>query len=331
MGAEGPSHGWRSGPVARLLTEMEDGAALALCRIGVVAVLTVSLLSHVGAVATYFSDASPVANNWARHAFPSRWSLFFTVHEPNAVRAVFGVGVLAHLCWMLGAGTRLASALALVVWVSMMGRNPLLYGFPDQLGLVMGVLLACMPTGRCWSVDAWWRRRRGRRGANEGRVPVWCRHLLQLQLAFVYASTGFLKTGRTWREEGTAVYFTVNNPLNRHFEIAEWTAALQPWLLRPLTYGVLVWEIAFAGFVVVWWVRRWRGPGRWRPDLRWLFLGAGLSMHLGIQVLVYVVTFSALMVASYACFLEPHEARALVARVRGVLARGRGHTAAAGI
>ena len=50
----------RSGVVARLLTNMESGEALALCRIGVVAALTASLLAHVGAVAEYFSAAAPV-------------------------------------------------------------------------------------------------------------------------------------------------------------------------------------------------------------------------------------------------------------------------------
>ena len=39
-------------------------------------------------------------------------------------------------------------------------------------------------------------------------------------------------------------------------------------------------------------------------------------MHLGIQLLVFVMTFSALMVAVYASFLEPPEARRLVAWFR---------------
>ena len=58
--------------------------------------------------------------------------------------------------------------------------------------VLFAVLLACMPTGRAWSVDAWRRRRRGDVDATS--VPVWCRHVLQLQIAVVYGATGLLKT-----------------------------------------------------------------------------------------------------------------------------------------
>ena len=39
-----------------------------------------------------------------------------------------------------------------------------------------------------------------------------------LQLAVVYTGTGLYKTGDTWREHGSAIYYTVANPLNRHFD-----------------------------------------------------------------------------------------------------------------
>ncbi len=316
MASERQGGAWAQprGVVPRLLTNMESGEALALCRIGVVTVLTASVLAHVGAVADYFSDAAPLFGTWARAAFPSRWSLFFHLSSPGWVRALFAVGALAHVGWVLGAWTRLSAAVSVVLWVSMIGRNPLLYGFPDQLGLVLAVLLACMPTGRAWSVDAWRRRRRG--DVDATLVPVWCRHVLQLQIAVVYGATGLLKTGTTWRESGTAVYYTMANPLNRHFDMAEALAAVQPWLLRPLTVGVVVWEVAFVGFVASLWARSVLGPRRWLPDLRAVFLGFGFCMHAGIQIAVFVLFFSLLMVCAYTCFVTPAEARSLQRRLR---------------
>lgn len=311
------------GITARLLTGMESGEALAMCRIGIVAVLTTSLLAHLGSVTTYFSDAAPLFGEYARAAFPTRWSLFFYFTSPLWVCAIYTVGVVAHVAWILGAWTRIAAVVSVVLWVSMLGRNPLLYGFPDQLGLVLAVLLTCMPTGRAWSIDAWRARRGGgARSQMEGAVPVWCRHLLQLQIAVVYGVTGVLKTGTSWRESGTAIYYTLVNPLNRHFELPEVFAALHPWFLRPMTFGVVLWEVAFPLFVVLVWARTICGPRRWLPDLRALFLGFGICMHVGIQLAVYVVFFSVLMLAAYACFLTPGEARAVATRLRSVWRRG---------
>lgn len=288
-----------------LLTGEEDPSALGLLRIALVAVFTASLLSHVGAVAEYFSSASPLAGTFARQAFPSRWSLFFYFEDPAAVRAIFAAGVVAHLMWLVGLFTRPAAIVSALVWISMVGRNPLLYGMPDQLHTAMITWLALMPTGRGLSLDARWR--------GKGRpVPVWCRRIVQLQLAVMYTSTGLAKHGVTWKSEGTAIFYSMVSPYNRHFEATGLLAALQPYVLRPLTWAVLVWEVGFGGFVVSHWLRE-----RWRriPDLRWLFLGFGVAMHVGIQVMMYVEWFTPLTLASYAAFLRPEEAQRVVRRL----------------
>jgi hypothetical protein len=198
------------------------------------------------------------------------------------------------------------------------GRNPWLVAYPDRYALALGILLALMPAGRAVSLDA---RRRG-----PAPVPVWCRRLLQVQIAVLYTATGLEKTGATWHAEGTAIYYTLVNPYNRHFDLATWLAPLQPYVLRPLTWFILVWEVAFGGFVAA---HALREATAWRrlPDLRWLFLGFGALMHTGIALGTYVMYFSALALAAYAVFLTPEEARSLLARatslraVRG--ARGR--------
>ncbi len=304
-----------------MLSGQEDATALGLFRVLFVALLTVVYVGHAGAVTEYFSSASMLHGSWARDAFPSRFSLFFFIDDPAAVLALFWLGAVAHAAWMLGAGTRISSAVAMLLWVSMMGRAPLLYAYPDHLAVILGLLLALMPAGRGLSVDAWWRMRRD---LPPRTVPVWCRRILQLQIAIVYTATGLEKTGKTWTEEGTAIYYTLVNPYNRHFDLGAQLAALQPWVLRPLTYVVLAWEVSFLGFWGIHFVRdglraalrpeppRWL---RYMPDLRWLFLGFGLLMHLGIQTMLYVVHFSWLMIVTYSAFLEPAEARALLRRL----------------
>lgn len=285
-----------------LFTGEEDPGALGLCRIALVTVFTASMLAHVGAVAEYFSDASELAGSFAREAFHSRLSLFFHVREPWAVQAIFGIGVAAHLLWLVGLFTRPAAIVSAVVWVSMVGRNPLLYSMPDQLHTAMCVWLALMPSGRGLSLDARWR-------GKGGPVPVWCRRIVQLQLAVMYTTTGLEKTGATWKADGTAIYYSLVNPYNRHFDAAYTLSQLQPFVLRPLTWAVLIWEVAFGGFLLLHWLRE-----RWPrlPDLRVGFLGFGAAMHLGIQAMLYVAWFTPLAIASYASFLAPAEARRLV-------------------
>jgi hypothetical protein len=295
--------------VGRCLIDGEDPTALGLCRIVIVSILTLSLLFHVGSVAEYFSSDALLAGEFAREAFPSRWSLFFSIEDPNAVRAIFGIGVLAHLLWLVGLWTTPAAIVSWIVWVSMFGRHPLLYSLADELQMALCTLLVLTPSGRGLSLDA---RRRG-----EARpVPVWCRRMIQLQMAVVYGVTGLLKTGQTWHADGTALYYALSNPYNRHFDVPHVLAALQPWLLRPATWVVLAWEVSFGGFVALHWARGLLGRPRWFPDLRKLYLPFGIAMHLGIQAMLYVAWFSPLGIASYAAFLRPEEARWVVDWVR---------------
>jgi hypothetical protein len=308
--------GRRTGPIERInrivgatMLDREDPTALGLMRIVLVAIFTLALVTHVGAVAEYFSDASVLAGPYARQAFHSRWSLFFYITDPWAVRAIFALGVVAHLLWLVGLFTPVAAVVSWLLWASMMGRHPLLYSLADQLLMVLVTLVALMPTGRGLSLDARWR-------GKGGTVPVWCRRMMQLQLAVVYVGTGALKTGDTWRVDGTALYYTLSNPYNRHFDVQQALGFLQPWVLRPMTWLVLCWEVGFGGFVAVHWIRELLGRPRRLPDLRKPFLGFGIAMHVGIQAMLYVAWFSPLAIAAYTAFLSPAEASRLVARVR---------------
>lgn len=283
----------------------EDGTTLGLLRIGVVAVLLASLLCHAGAFAEYFSSRSPLHGTWARDAFPSRMSIFFAIEQPWAVQLVFAVGIAAHVAWMVGWYTPVAAVLSWALWLSMSGRNPLLYSLPDQLQMVLCTLLMLMPSGRAFSLDA---RRMGRR-----QVPVWCRRVWIVQIATLYTATGLLKSGDTWHRDGTALYYALVNPYNRHFDIGPFYASLQPWLLRPMTHVVLWWEILFAVFVAVHVLRSLLPRRWWFPDLRWPMLGFGVAMHVGIQLALYVVWFSPLMIVSYLAFVSPAELAAVQA------------------
>lgn len=298
------------------MLDPEEPTTLGLLRIVLVSIFTASLVAHVGSVAEYFSSDSVIAGEYAREAFHSRWSLFFYVEQPWAVRTLFAVGVVAHIGWLFGWFTRWCALASWILWVSMHGRNPLLYSMADQLQMALCTLVVLMPSGRGLSLDAKWR-------GKGGPVPVWCRRIFELQLAVMYVATGLLKDGDTWRSQGTALYYALANPYNRHFDVPHVWAALQPWVLRPATWLVLAWEVLFGAFVVVHWIREMRGRPRRIPDLRWLFLGFGVAMHLGIQSMLYVVWFSWLAIGTYLAFLRPDETDRLLTWLARRLGRRR--------
>jgi len=294
----------RSGLAAwgRLFLAREDPAALGALRIALVGVFLVNLLSHVGAVGDYFSAHSTLTTRMAREAFPDTVSLFFWIDGPYGVRVLFVLGVLAHVGWLVGAYTRVCALASWIVWMSLLGRQPWLYSLADQLLLTLCTWLMLTPSGGGLSVDAL--RGRGQ------RTPVWARRLIQLQLAVLYITTGAMKTGMTWRSEGTALYYALAQPYTRHFAWTETLAELQPWVLRPLTWVVLTWELGFAVFVALLWLREAVPRASRVPDLRPAFLGFGVLMHLGIAATMFVVIFSPLVLAAYLAFLRPRELRA---------------------
>jgi hypothetical protein len=292
----------------RLVLEEEDPTALGLLRIVLVTVFTLALLAHVGSVGEYFSDESMIGGEYARAAFHSRWSLLFFVGDPTAVRVFFAIGVIAHLLWLLGLFTRPASVVAWLVWWSLIGRNANLYSYPDQLLMAFVTWMMIFPAGRGLSLDA---RLRGKGGP----VPVWCRRIIQLQLAVLYFKSVTLKTGKTW-QDGTAIYYALVSPYNRHFDVGRTLAEMQDWALAPSVNLTKAFQYGFAPFVAWHWLREVVAPRRRLPDLRIPLLLVGFGFHAIIQLFLYVVWFSALCVCAYAAFLTPSEARRLIAWLR---------------
>ena len=151
---------------------------------------------------------------------------------------------------------------------------------------------------------------------------MWCRRVIQFELALIYVHTGLAKDGKTWHADGTALYYALANPYNRHFALTEVWATLQPWVLRPATWAVLLWEVGWAGFILLHWVWELSGRHRRVPDVRKWWLGFGVAMHAGIQIMLYTVLFTPQILAAYAVFLQPDEACRWVDWVRRKLGRG---------
>jgi len=223
------------------------------------------------------------------------WSLLALAPHSEGLRLALAVAMLvAAVTLTLGLAARASALVACVCMVSFAARNPYCMNGGDRLFTILLGLAVLVPMSRRWSVAAVWR---ARRGLAPGPLPsVWSLRLVQLQVAWMYAMTGFAKLPRASWQTGTMMRDVLASPV-----YAEWPMALGvgPALVAA-SWAVLAFECAFP--FAIWWRRT-----------RWVFLAAGVAMHLGIEVFLVIPLFSAATLVSYVPFLEDARAERLVA------------------
>jgi hypothetical protein len=214
---------------------------------------------------------------------------------------------------MVGLQTRLSAAVAVLSLVVLQRGNTTIFNSGDLLLRLIGIAVVLSPCGLLWSLDAVRDRRRGR--VRELRRAPFGMRLLQLQLAVGYLLSAWTKSrGTTW-EDGTAIARSLRIEDLQRFVAPDWL--LQPDLLRVLTWATLAFE---ATFIVLVWPRR----------LRLWVLGAGVLLHLGIDVFLDIGFFSLAIYVAYLAFLPPDLAERVVRRASGGWAGGVGGRASGG-
>jgi hypothetical protein len=206
--------------------------------------------------------------------------------------------VVASLSTMVGFKTRLSSAVAVLCLVCLQRANTVIFNSGDLLLRQVGIAVLLAPCGVRWSVDALRARRKGR-PPNLLRAPIAMR-LLQLELALGYLLSAWTKArGSTWHD-GTAVALSMRIEDLQRFVAPEWLFE-QGVLLNLFTWAALAFE---ATFLVVVWPRRTR---------LWV-LGAGVLLHLGIDVFLDIGFFSIAIYIAYLAFLPRELADRIVDR-----------------
>jgi hypothetical protein len=154
--------------------------------------------------------------------------------------------------------------------------------------------VALGPSGRAWSIDAW-RAPLRRSAQTPATTPIWPIRLIQIQIAVLYFFTGLEKLhGSTWHD-GSALAFALAHPSISRFDIAP-LASFAPvaLVLATMTRLTLVWELSFPLLVC------------FRIG-RWVALGIGVFIHLGIIVFMRIHWFGQIMIMSYLAFLPAEE------------------------
>ena len=298
---------------SRFWFEERDGLPLGLVRVGVAAC---GLLFWAGAaryLRRFYSDAGefPIAAarawgpEWAyRVAFPD------ALGAPAAAVALHAALGLALVALLIGWRTRVAAVASALLLMWFFLRNPTFLDGGDEVVRLVSLhlaaaFLAVAPADRALSLD---RRRARARGAAAGptRVPAWTLRLVQIQVAVVYAVSGFWKVlGAPWWD-GRAVYVALANPAFSRFGFPA-TADLRP-LLVVAGLSVAFWELLFPALMAL-------------RHTRLAALAFGALLHLGILVGMNLGVFPLVMLACYPAFMRGEELRCAAAGVRRILGR----------
>lgn len=277
-------------------------STVALVRIAFGVVLLGWTLSVGPDVRTFFSGQGLLA------APPSRrWTvgLLHVLPSDTVVVGLWVVLLVAALAMIVGLGSRVASVVAFVALLSFQRRNPWVLNSGDLLLRHLAFFLMFAPTGAALSLDRWLRHREA--FWDHPSRAAWPLRLIQLQLAIGYFFAVWAKVqGSTWNQ-GTAVGYAWQIGDIVRFPLPE-VLIDSVILVNLATWATLALELALATAV-------------WNRKLRPWVLGAGVLMHLGIDLTIEVGFFSYAIFVGYLAFLPPETADRYLAQLRQRLRR----------
>lgn len=272
----------------RTLEPRDDPRPLALMRIGLGLLVTVHVLALWPLRELLYADDGILTHAEACAELPGRLSLLCHLPDTAVPTFLLAFGGVA-LALTVGLATRVAAVLATVGFASITLRDPVVLA-GDQVFWNLLFLLCLSRCGETWSVDAWWRARRGRA---PGRIPGWPRVLMIVQLCVLFGANGWNKHGPAWLEGDVFATMLMHDRWHR----------IPPWAL--ITYAEPLMRV---GTWVMWWFERLfplvglavaaravlavrdaerdRSPSRWGQALRWVLRRPlGVDPWLGMMAI----------------------------------------------
>ena len=281
----------------RFFFEPTSTATIGVFRICIGIVVFISLLGTFPYRALFYSDAGIVSYATMSHFFVGNPILFFRwvpAADP-ALKYYFLALMACTISLILGFFTRTSSILVFLGLVSLSNRNFFVDNAGDDLLRINCFFLMFTHAGCAYSIDAWLRNRNEKAPKEIPKKSPWAQRLLQLQLAYLYIDTFFLKLpGEGWRD-GTALYYALSYVELKRFSFGFLFHYL--WEIKLVTYSVMAAEFC-AGTLI--WFRRFRYP----------VLVAAFLLHFGINLTMQFPVFQYVMMASLVTFIFPEDIEA---------------------
>jgi hypothetical protein len=230
---------------------------------------------------------------------------YFMPLTPDTVRGVFLLYALTSLSLLLGLFTRLSAFLCYLALMSLHQTNHLILHSGDTAMRIILFFVALSRAGEAFSLDRWLLLRKGKAPLRPRLRSPWAQRMIQIQVAFLYFSTTFLKVdGESWAN-GNAVYFT-----SRLWDFERFPVPFlfeQLWTMKLMTWFSLFVEGALGTLI-------------WFRPLRVPLVVLGILFHLLIEFTMNIPVFEWIMMCLLVSMLEPREARAFCAKVGARLA-----------
>jgi hypothetical protein len=308
----------------KLWDRREPPQSLALLRILVPLVILADLASALwlGLVPGAWAPP-PYGVGWAAVGATPPAAVRFFGATTSTVLALYLTAVVSAACLALGVFSRVAAALLALTTSQLAHIAPDGERGIDILLRIAVLVLAFSGADACWSLAAWWRRRRG--GSMPLEVPAWPRLLLFVQVVWVYSSAAHNRGGDAWwpRGELSAIANILSDP---HF------TRFTPGWVEPF-YGstqagtalTMVFEFASPLLFVLAWLDAGAGRGGRAGEfvrhfhVKKLWLLVGVMLHLSIAFSMRLGIFSYGMLALYPAFFRPEEIVGAVGRLRCLL------------
>jgi hypothetical protein len=222
---------------------------------------------------------------------------------PAELWTVHLVGLAVLVVFTAGFQTRVASILALLVFLSDIHRAAMITGRTESI-LAMVLLYLCLaPCGRRYSIDA---ALRARKGPAAGVAPpelatmaTIATRLVQVHLALLVAMMGLSQlAGDVWWN-GLGMWFLITREQSRLVDFT-WLAA-SPLVIDLWTHVVVLFELSFPLLV-------------WIPLARPILLALGLVVWGSLALVTGDVTFALAMCVASLAFVPPALVRACLER-----------------
>jgi hypothetical protein len=268
-----------------------DLRSLAVFRIVLGVLVMLDIAARIPNFRAFYSESGVMPRDLVTATMAeTRWSLFL-INSSNIFQwFLLYLGIAAGVAMIVGYRTRVATIVAWAILISLQVRNPIVLSGADTLLRLVVFWAMFLPLGARFSFDA-------RNAAPEER-PTVMRYLsfgtvgLLLQIAIMYWCTAWLKDGPSWRGDGTALYYATGaHQITRPF--GEWAHQFEEALKIGTHIGFGIEALApFFLFIP------WR-----KGMLRMIAIGAIISLHLGIVLIMDVALFPYVSAAVMLAFL----------------------------
>lgn len=274
-----------------------DLRSLALFRVLVSLILLGDLSIRLADLVAHYTDwgAIPrlaVIENWWR---PGYFSLHMMSGELGFQIAFFALHFIAVFCLLIGFHTRLAGLLSWLLLISLHTRNPIILQGGDILIRCVLFFANFLPMGARYSVDHAMSLKlplKKEESSETQTVFSPASAGILLQVAFMYVFTAFLKSGKEWYPDGTAIEYAL--------AIEQFTKPMGSWmrsLPQFMHWATLsTWWFELVGPIFLF------SPIFFLP-LRWLAIGGFVGLHFGLFTSMELGIFPWISVASMAPFI----------------------------